>query len=324
MLAEIDAFRHYLEVARRLSPHTLKGYQEDLLQFAAFVESRELATWETVSHREIRGFMGSLQSHGYARRSVARKLAAIRSFFRFLCRDRGLPANPATGIFTPKLDRPLPHYLRPPEIERLLDASDRATPLGLRDAALLETLYSTGMRVSELVALTVPDVSRGDTLRVIGKGNKERTVFLGRAAREAIADYLARSRPRLLAARRRAGAVPAALFLNKNGTRLSDRSVRSILERHVEAAALQSNLTPHSLLHSFATHLLENRADLRAVQELLGHASLATTQIYTHLSRERIRQVYDSAHPAARIECAADSINDHCCGAARTAGGAGG
>jgi len=248
--------------------------------------------------------MGTLQSHGYARRSVARKLAAIRSFFRFLCRDRGLASNPAIGIFTPKMDRPLPHCLRPPEIERLLMAPDRSTPLGLRDAALLETLYSTGMRVSELVALTEPEVMRGDTLRVIGKGNKERTVFLGRAAREAIADYLARSRPRLLASRRRAGALPTALFLNKNGTGLSDRSVRTIVERHVTAAALQSDLTPHSLRHSFATHLLENGADLRAVQELLGHASLATTQIYTHLSRERIRQVYDAAHPAARIDCA--------------------
>src|SRR5207302_1810721 len=179
MLAEIDAFRHYLEVARRLSPHTLKGYQEDLLQFAAFLEGEGLAAWEAVSHREIRRFMGTLQTHGYARRSVARKLAAIRSFFRFLCRDRGLAANPAIGIFTPKLDRPLPMYLREPEIERLLMAPDRSTPLGLRDAALLETLYSTGMRVSELVGLSVADVSRGDTLRVIGKGNKERVVFLG-------------------------------------------------------------------------------------------------------------------------------------------------
>lgn len=301
MLAEIDAFRHYLEVVRRMSAHTLKGYQEDLLQLAGFLERQEVAGWAAVDHRHLRRFLGELQQQGYAKRSVARKLAAARSFFRFLCRDHGLATNPAAGLFTPRLDRRLPHCLRPPEIERLLLAPDRATPLGLRDAALLETLYSTGMRVSELVALTEADVARGPSLRVIGKGNKERTVFLGRAARETIAEYAAQSRPRLLAARRRKGPVPTSLFLNKNGTPLSDRSVRSVVERYVTEAALGTDLTPHSLRHSFATHLLENGADLRAVQELLGHASLATTQIYTHLSRERIRQVYDAAHPGSEL-----------------------
>lgn len=302
MLAEVDAFRHYLEVVRRMSPHTLKGYQEDLLQLAQFLEREQVPGWDAVDHRHLRRFLGELQQQGYARRSIARKLAAARSFFRFLCRDRGLTANPAAGLFTPKLERRLPRCLRPAEIERLLEAPDRSTPLGLRDAALLETLYSTGMRVSELVSLTEADVVRGGSLRVIGKGNKERAVFLGRAAREAIADYLAGSRPRLLAARRRVGATPAALFLNKNGTPLSDRSVRALVERYVAEAALDSGLTPHSLRHSFATHLLENGADLRAVQELLGHASLATTQIYTHLSRERIRAVYDSAHPGSQSQ----------------------
>jgi integrase/recombinase XerC len=300
MLAEIDQFRHYLQVARRLSPHTLKGYQEDLLQFAAFLEAEGVAEWSQVTHRHLRRFLGDLQGKGYARRSTARKLAALRSFFRYLCRDQGLPANPAAGIFTPKLERTLPHCMRPPEIERLLAAPDRSTPLGLRDAALLETLYSTGMRVSELVSLTPADVARGDTLRVIGKGNKERVVFLGGPARAAIEGYVARGRPELAAARWR-GKASGALFLNKNGTALSDRSVRTIVARYVQEAALGTKISPHALRHSFATHLLENGADLRAVQELLGHASLATTQIYTHLSREQIRKVYDAAHPGATI-----------------------
>jgi integrase/recombinase XerC len=309
VLAEIDRFRHHLQVARRCSEHTLKGYSEDLLQFVSFMESgpERVDAWKAVDHRHLRRFLLHLTDSGYARRSAARKLAALRSFFRFLARAGELERNPAVGVFSPKLDRPLPHALRPPEIEALLEAPDPATPLGLRDAALLETLYSTGMRVSELVALTVDRVSgcRGP-LRVVGKGQKERTVFLGRAALETLGDYLARGRPALLRARRKAArsgqAEPSALFLNKNGTPLSDRSVRSLVQRYVEAASLKEKVTPHSLRHSFATHLLENGADLRAVQELLGHASLSTTQIYTQVTRERLRQVYDGAHPRAGAE----------------------
>jgi len=305
VLAEIDEFRHYLQVARRYSPHTLKSYSEDLLQLAAFLEGlpEAPAGWEQVDHRHLRGFLLHLTDAGYARRSAARKLAAIRSFFRHLVRAGRLPQNPAVGVYSPKRERPLPHALRSAEMEALLDAPDRSTPLGLRDAALLETLYSSGMRVGELVRLTTADVEycRGP-LRVVGKGNKERTVFLGRAALETLGDYLARSRPELLRARRKPGPATPALFLNKNGTALSDRSVRSIVERCVEAASLTQKVTPHGLRHSFATHLLENGADLRAVQELLGHASLSTTQIYTHLSREQLRKVYDGAHPRAGSE----------------------
>ncbi len=302
MLAEIDEFRHYLQVTRRCSEHTLKGYSEDLLQLAAFLETsgEGVTGWEQVDHRHLRRFLVHLADEGYARRSAARKMAAARSFFRHLVRIGKLPRNPAVGVSSPKLDRPLPHAVRPAEIDALLEVPDRETPLGLRDAALLETLYSTGMRVSELVSLTVPDVEacRGP-LRVLGKGRKERTVFLGRAALEALGDYLAGGRPALARARRRAAPSTDALFLNKNGTSLSDRSVRKLVEKYVEAACLDGRVTPHSLRHSFATHLLENGADLRAVQELLGHASLSTTQVYTHVTRERLREVYDSAHPRA-------------------------
>lgn len=302
MLVEIDEFRHHLQVSRRYSEHTLKGYSEDLLQLADFLAKEEggPAAWAEVDHRHLRRFLLHLTDRGYARRSAARKMAAVRSFFRFLVRTGKLERNPAAGLSSPKLERPLPHALRPAEIETLLQAPDCDTPLGMRDAALLETLYSTGMRVSELVALRVRDVTecRGP-LRVVGKGQKERTVFLGRAAREMLGLYLASARPQLLRASRKGKAAPEALFLNKNGTPLSDRSVRALVEKYVAAACLEHKITPHGLRHSFATHLLENGADLRAVQELLGHASLSTTQIYTHVTREQLKKVYDAAHPLA-------------------------
>ncbi len=303
MEQELDAFRDHLLVERNASPHTLKGYAEDLLQFLDYADAAGLGGWDEVELRHLRAFMAQLTEQGYARRSVARKLASLRSFFRFRVRTGAAARNPAVGLFTPKLEKRLPAVLRPAEVEALLGAPDLTTPLGLRDAALLETLYSSGMRVSELVALTVTAVTTcNGPLRVVGKGHKERTVFLGRAAREAVGLYLRDGRPRLRGARRKPGPETDALFLNKNGTPLSDRSVRTVVERCVAATALDAGVTPHSLRHSFATHLLENGADLRAVQELLGHASLSTTQLYTHLTRERLREVYDQAHPRAHEE----------------------
>lgn len=301
MLAAVDQFRDYLQVSRRLSPHTLKGYSEDLLQFVSYLEGASFSgtKWGEVEPGMVRGFLGHLQKAELSRRSIARKLSALRSFYRYLCRQGVVARDPTVGIRGPKLERRLPSYLLAPEVEAFLLAPDRSEPRGLRDAAMLECLYSSGMRVSELVALNLSDLpDSGDTLRVVGKGRKERIVFLGRAAREAVGDYLALGRPRLFAA----GRIPdaEALFLNKNGTRLTDRSVRTIVHRYIEEAALATDATPHTLRHSFATHLLENGADLRSVQELLGHASLATTQIYTHVSGEQLRKVYDGAHPRSR------------------------
>ncbi|MBI3911444.1 MAG: tyrosine recombinase XerC [Armatimonadetes bacterium] len=303
MREQIESFRRHLEVIRRLSTHTVRGYVADVVQFAAFLEALPDGprNWDQASHREVRRFLAGLQATRYARRSAARKLAALRSFYRYLVGQGWATANPAVGVHSPRLERRLPGVLRGDEVEHLLLTPDCATPLGARDAALLETLYSTGMRAGELVSLRVADVVDGaDTLRVLGKGSKERLVFLGRAAREAIADYLAFARPRLLAANRRAREAPDALFLNKNGTPLSDRAVRLVVQRTVRQACLTNQISPHGLRHSFATHLLANGADLRAVQELLGHASLSTTQIYTHLSREQIQRVYEAAHPGAR------------------------
>jgi integrase/recombinase XerC len=241
-----------------------------------------------------------MQSRGLARRSMARKLSAVRTFYRHLARREEGSRNPTVGVTGPRLERRLPGCFTSDEMEQLLGAPDRQTPLGLRDAAILETLYSSGMRVSEVVALDLPDVPDEDgRVRVLGKGRKERIVYLGRAARETIADYLERSRPGLARARRRGEASPA-LFLNKNGTRLSDRSVRTIVQAAIETACVATGGSPHTLRHSFATHLLERGADLRSVQELLGHASLAATQIYTHLTQDQLRKVYDAAHPRSQ------------------------
>lgn len=300
MLSAIDQFCDHLRIARGLSPHTVRGYAEDLLQFAAFLGEEGIEAWASVSHRELRRYLSQMQSRGYARRSMARKLSAVRAFYRHLARREEVARNPTVGVSGPRLERRLPACFTAAEVEALLQAPDRSTPLGLRDAAILETLYSSGMRVSELVALNVDDVPDQDgRVRVLGKGRNERVVFLGRAAREAIGDYLHRARP-TLAQKRRKGADTTALFLNKNGTRLSDRSVRTIVAAAIKQACLATGGSPHTLRHSFATHLLENGADLRAVQELLGHASLAATQIYTHLTPERLRMVYDTAHPRSR------------------------
>jgi tyrosine recombinase XerC len=281
----------------------VKSYSEDLLQFHHFLTDggNSCEGWEAVDHREVRSFLVRLQEEGFARRSMARKLSAVRSLYRYLCRQGLVERDPTVGVTGPKLEQRLPTHLLAPEMEALLMAPDRSDPRGLRDAAILECLYSSGMRVSEVVSLNTEDLPEyGDSLRVIGKGRKERMVFLGRAARESVAEYLALGRPRLFAAGRAPDAV--ALFLNKNGTRLTDRSVRTIVHNTIEEAALKTKATPHTLRHSFATHMLENGADLRTVQELLGHASLATTQIYTHMSGEQLRKVYDSAHPRARGE----------------------
>ena len=301
MLEALDEFQRYLQVTKRVSEHTLRAYATDLLAFHGFLQARPRppASWGDVSHRDVRAWLAALQDRDYARRTVTRKLSAVRSFYRYHSRAAGLENNPTVGIYTPRLGRPLPHALRLVEVERLLAVPNRETPLGQRDAALLETLYSTGMRVSELLRLTVEvewQARRGLAIR--GKGEKERIVFLGRAAREAVAEYLSRGRPKL-ARKRKQGRPTSALFLNKSGGPLSDRSVRSIVSATAKKATIAQEVTPHSLRHSFATHLLENGADLRAVQELLGHASLSTTQIYTHLTPARIQEIHRQAHPRA-------------------------
>jgi tyrosine recombinase XerC len=298
----IDAFLAEMREARGAAPTTIRGYADDLQQCAAFLcDQGFAASWSEVRSAHIRRFLAHLHGESYARASISRKLSSIRSLYRYL-RARALtPSDPTTGITAPRQRRPLPKFLYAGDLAKLLAAPDTKSPLGIRDRALLETLYATGLRVAELVSLTTEQTVGAAELRIIGKGSKERLALLGRPAQEAIARYVAEVRPRLLA-RRPSGERPTEgrLFLNARGGPLTDRSARRVVHKHVLRACAQHGIGPHALRHTFATHLLENGADLRAVQELLGHASLATTQIYTHVTRRRLRVVYDQAHPRAK------------------------
>lgn len=300
MYEQIDGFLTQMREARGASPATLRAYAEDLRQLAEFLEAGGLAdAWEKVRPSHLRRFLAALHSDDYARTSVARKLSAIRSFYRHLRARELASADPTVGLVAPRRRRRLPRFLYQSDLEKLLSAPDPSTPLGLRDRALLETLYATGLRVSELVGLTVSQVAEAAELQVMGKGGRARIVLLGEPARRALARYLEAARPHLLS-RRPDGDDDGALFLNARGGRLTDRGVRRIVHKHLLKACAQHDIGPHALRHTFATHLLEAGADLRAVQELLGHASLATTQIYTHVTRGRLREVYEQAHPRAR------------------------
>ncbi len=296
MRRAIRAFLEDLKHRRGLSPNTLCSYESDLIQFQVFLED-ELGSSKpsSVDVLAIRSFLAHLHKEGLARASIARKLAALRTFFRFLQREGAIERNPARLVSTPKLDRKLPARIEESEVGSLLDAPDAASPLGRRDRAMLELLYGAGLRVGELVAL---DLSACDLesrlLRVLGKGRKERIVPFGEPAEEAISKYLP-DRRALVAL----GEGTDALFLNHRGGRLTARSVRRLMDRYLRAAALSTGLSPHSLRHAFATHLLENGCDLRAIQELLGHESLTTTQKYTQLSTRRLLEVYEKSHPKA-------------------------
>lgn len=269
-----------------------------------------------VDHLKVRAYLAYLQRQEYSRRTVARKLSCLRSFFRYLHEQNLIATNPLVGVHTPKLERKLPNFLYEEEVWRLLQLPDRTTPLGQRDAALLELLYATGLRASELVSLNVPDIDYSEGwVIVFGKGKKERFVPVGSEALGALQVYLDGGRPTLaLRADSALQSLPwqrQPLFLNKLGTRLTDRSVRRILDGYVDRLAVLTHVSPHTIRHSFATHLLNKGADLRAVQEMLGHVSLSTTQIYTHVTKQRLREEYLLRHPrqqtARRMGLAGDA-----------------
>ncbi|MBE3590247.1 MAG: tyrosine recombinase XerC [Firmicutes bacterium] len=305
----LEGFLDHLRAERGASPHTLAAYRRDLIQFFEVLgvgprpEARVLGAVQAAA---VRHYLASLQESGYARKSVGRKIAAVRSFFRYLVREGVLAANPAKAVATPKQGRPLPRVLNEPEAEALVEAPSGDDPLSLRDRAILETLYASGVRVAELAGLSLGDLDLSlGFARVTGKGGRERLVPLGSEAIAAIDRYMRLGRP-ALAARRRAAAVGSgaradgeALFLNHRGRRLSDRGIRDIVQRYAPRLLPGRRVTPHTFRHSFATHLLDHGADLRSVQEWLGHANLSTTQIYTHVTRARLRQVYRDAHPRA-------------------------
>jgi integrase/recombinase XerD len=300
---EVDRLLSYLVAERGLSDHTVAAYRRDLRRYAAFLASRGVGRPQDVDPGVVRSFVASVSAstHGpdgeaYKATSVARALSAVRSFHRFLLREGIVERDPTVEVVRPRLPRALPHPLGADEVERLLEAPDPSTPIGLRDRAILEVLYGAGLRVSELTGLDVDDLDlAGGSLRVLGKGGKEREVPIGRHARAALESYLTRARP-ILAGPRTRGAV----FLNTRGGRLTRQSCARLLAAHAAAAGVGRRVSPHDLRHSFATHLLEGGADVRVVQELLGHASVATTQIYTLITKEHLREVYLAAHPRAR------------------------
>jgi len=286
----------YLEAERNASPYTVRNYTTDLTGFFQFLRDRGIGSLKEVDRHVLRDYLSQLTERGFVKASIARKLSAIRSFFRYLVREQTLPANPIEQAASPKLDRRLPSFLTLEEIERLLAAPDLSSPVGQRDRALIELLYASGLRVSELVQLNVEQVElTTNEIRVRGKGSKERVVLMGKPAAEALEVYLKQGRPELLGEKR-----SNALFVNRYGQRLIERRVQRILEMYARSAGIDKKVHPHMLRHTFATHLLDGGADLRVVQELLGHANLSSTQIYTHVTKSQAKKVYLSAHPMAR------------------------
>lgn len=293
MQQEIDAFLAALEGERGVSSHTLTGYGRDLRHFARFLSGERVTVWSAVTPQIARRYVATMDRR-YARSSVSRRLSALRTFYKYLYREGMVSRNPLVLVGTPKQPRRLPKFLTPHEVAALLAAPDVTTRIGLRDRALLEVLYATGLRVGELTSLRRGDLPSSDEIRIMGKGRRERIVLLTSAAQDALRRYVNEGRPSL--ARHR---VVDAVFLNARGGPLSDRGVRVIVDRHIRKVAFDRRISPHALRHTFATHLLDGGADLRSVQELLGHASLATTQIYTHVSRDWLKRVYDRSHPRA-------------------------
>lgn len=295
----VDEFLIYLRANKNYSKRTLESYGLDLRQFLTFFDKAPVSTLEEIDHLIFRKYLAILKDEQLARRSIARKISCLRSFFKFLCRQGYLLNNPIQGVSTPKLEKRLPEFLYSEELESLLKLPDLSIILGIRDQAILEVFYSSGLRLQELVGLTLADLDldRG-YLRVYGKGAKERLVPLGGCAKRALIKYLKEVRPKLIL-KGNSSKQTLNVFLNYRGTRLSGRSIQRLMDKYLQQLALHRKISPHTLRHTFATHLLENGADLRVVQELLGHVDISSTQIYTHLTKERIRAVYLKSHPRA-------------------------
>ncbi len=322
----IQEFLNYLSFEKRFSEHTSKCYGADLKQFGQFLigfkesgssrqgqasydypetgQSSGVATQTkvqldpmllSVDVNSVRSYMALLNDKGYSKSTVARKLATLRSFYKFLVKRNQISSNPVTVIRTPKQEKKLPHFLEYDEVKKLLDTPPMNNWLGARDRAILETLYSTGIRVSELVALNMEDIDfLGEVLHIRGKGKKERITPIGSSALQTIQHYMEFRNKR---SQNNTNFDNKVLFVNKHGRRLSTRSVRRKMDKYLKMAGLDPTISPHTLRHSFATHMLNNGADLRSVQELLGHQSLSTTQVYTHLNTGKLKEVYDNSHP---------------------------
>lgn len=299
MHAFVDRFLRYLQIERNASELTIKSYAEDFGSLHEYLTDRigNVTEPSQLGISELRGYVAYLNECGYAKTTIARRLASLRSFFRYCQREKLVEGNPAKALRTPRVGRKLPHFLTTEQIVRLLEAPPANESEGLRDRAILETFYSAGLRVAELVGLDMDDWDRdAQILHVFGKGKKERIAPLGQHATKALDRWVAVRQPESTAPPE----MRNALFLNRFGTRLTTRSVGRMLEKHLKLAGLDQITSPHTLRHTFATHLLDGGADLRAVQEMLGHKSLTTTQIYTHVSTQRLRDTYQESHPHAR------------------------
>lgn len=286
----IEKFLNYLTIEKNYSPHTTTNYKIDLDEFAQFLDSRGKSDIVKIDYFILRKFLSVLNEKQHSKRTLSRKISTLKSFFKFLVREGELKNNPASSLIYPRLDKPLPKFLTEKEVEKVLSFPKGDDLLTLRDRAILEFLYSTGARVSEMVNLKKDDVDLiGGIAKVKGKGRKERLLPLGEPAIKGIKKYLDK----------RVDDNPS-LFINRRTGSLTDRGVRNILERYIKKAASSLKVSPHTFRHSFATHLLNRGADLRSVQELLGHSSISTTQVYTHLTIDALKKVYDNAHPRAK------------------------
>ncbi len=292
ILQKIEAFMAYLKHEKNASPHTIASYRRDLLQLAQYLEERK-SNLDEVDNIILRGFLATRYDKGEKKSTIGRKLAAIRSFFQFCMRKHWMLHNPAKVVSTPKQDKPVPSFLTEEEMKTFLDLPQTNRTLDLRDRAVMELLYATGIRVSELVGINLEDVNFSEWLiRIRGKGKKERLVPFGRVAEESLRSYL---RVRNLINKGKVEIKP--VFLNYRGRKLSARSVERIVDKYIRRSAVRRKISPHSLRHSFASHLLSRGADLRVIQELLGHESLATTQKYTHIDLKHLLEVYRKSHP---------------------------
>lgn len=290
----IQKFLDYFHYEKNYSSYTITNYQNDISEFSKFLKQEKLHLKE-VDYQTIRRYLKLLYDKNLSKKTIARKISSLRTFFKYLLREKCITKNPMTLITNPKLDKTLPKFLYQSDLEEILNIPDKETPLGIRNSLILELLYSTGIRVGELINIKVSDINfHTKQIKILGKGNKERYVLYGNYLEEILELYLKKSRNKLLTKN-----IPY-LFLNKNGGRLTDRGVRLIINNIMSKSNVDLKVSPHVLRHTFATHMLDNGADIKVVQELLGHESLSTTQIYTHLSNERLREVYLSTHPRAK------------------------
>ncbi|MBU7007703.1 site-specific tyrosine recombinase XerD [Phosphitispora fastidiosa] len=295
MKSLVKEFINYLAVERGLADNTLDSYNRDLKQFMAFLENEKVDDVQQATRHVIMSYMLFLQKRGRATATVSRHLAALKSFYHFLLREKYIEKDPTANLESPKLEKKLPRILTVNEVENLLSQPRGIEPTGLRDKAMLELLYATGIRVSELISLDINHINlEMGYIRCFGKGSKERIVPVGSLARKCVSEYLQKGRAKLIKIR-----SEKALFVNQHGRRLTRQGFWKIIKKYANKAGIAKDITPHTLRHSFATHLLENGADLRSVQEMLGHADITTTQIYTHLTKGRLREVYTKSHPRA-------------------------